>query len=259
MRELAARCLPLVYTVVGRAADRDLDVDGVVEETMVGLVSGLSRLREPARLRSWVVAVALRELGDARGAARGQRSARVELVERPDPASDFVGLVMLRQALTRAQREVAEAGRWLDPAYRDLLSLWWLEVGGHLTRADLASVARRSVPHVTVRVRRMRDQLETARRVVAALRVRHDCPGLFDLTETWDGRPDPVWRKRVARHLGGCADCSGRTGRLVPPERLLAGLPLLVPPAHLTPGDTAFRVGSPVVGWSPAPRWSTAR
>ena len=238
MQELAARYLPLVYTVVGRAADNDLDVDDIVQETMVRLVTGLPGLREQTRLRSWVVTIALRQLADARGAARQQRLARggrlTELVEYPDPASDFVGLIVLRQALSHEQREVAEAARWLDPAYRDLLSLWWLEVGGHLTRADVAAAVGQPVPHVGVRVQRMREQLDAARRVVGTLRTRPGCPGLGEVTVAWDGQPDPLWRKRIARHVQACAACTEHTGRLVPPERLLAGLPLPVPPVHLT-------------------------
>ncbi|MEU0555498.1 sigma factor [Dactylosporangium sp. NPDC006015] len=240
MRELAARFLPLVYSVVGRAADRDLDVDDIVRDAMTSLAAGPVVAREPARVRAWVVTVALRHLTDARAAARRRRLARESrfggLAERPDPASDFIGLVMLRQALTHEQRDVADATRWLDPSYRDLLSLWWLEVGGHLSRADVAAAVALPVAHVAVRVQRMREQLDTARRVVAALRARPGCPALADLTASWDGRPDPLWRKRIARHL---PPCDGRAthggGRLTPPERLLAPLPLLVPPPRLTP------------------------
>jgi RNA polymerase sigma factor (sigma-70 family) len=220
MQELAARYLPLVYTVVGRAAERDPDVDDIVQETMVDLVKGLAGLREPGRLRSWAVTVALRRLADARGAACEQRLARgggltelTELAERPDPASDFSGLVILRQVLTFEQREVAEASRWLDAGYRDLLSLWWLEVGGHLTRADVAAAVGRPASHVAVQVQRMREQLDTSRRVVAALRGRGQCLVLGEVLAAWDGEPDPLWRKRIARHL------QGRVARVPGPAR----------------------------------------
>ena len=242
--ELATRYLPLVYSMVGRAADSDLDVDDIVQETMVRVVTGLAGLRDGGRFRSWVVTIALRQLTDARGVARQARLSRAgrltELVERPDPASDFVGLAMLRQALTREQREVAEATRWLDPAYRDLLSLWWLEVGGHLTRAEVATAAGTSVPHVAVRIQRMREQLDTSRRVVSALRAKPGCPELDTVTAGWDREPDPLWRKRIARHQQTCTGCADRDRQLVPPERLLAGLPLLVPPTmHPTAATTA--------------------
>ncbi|MBU2670778.1 sigma-70 family RNA polymerase sigma factor [Actinoplanes bogorensis] len=246
-QELAARCLPLVYTVVGRAAERDLDVDDIVQETMVDLMTGLPGLREPGRLRSWVVTVALRRLADARGAAREQRLARAggltELSERPDPASDFSGLVILRQALTREQRDVAEATRWLDPANRDLLSLWWLEIGGHLTRGEVAAAVGRPASHVAVQVQRMREQLDTSRRVVAGLRGG-DCAVLADVTESWDGEPDPLWRKRIARHLQSCPACAEGGRRLIAPERLLAGLPLLVPP----PGSATLAAATTASG-----------
>ncbi|MFC4997775.1 RNA polymerase sigma factor [Dactylosporangium cerinum] len=226
MRVLATRYLPLVYTVVGRAAEPGLDVDGIVRETMAGLVAGLSTLREPTRLRAWVVTIAMRHLADA----RRQRLTPGDRLT--DPAAAFAGLVLLRQALTREQREVAEATRWLDPSYRDLLSLWWLEVGGHLSRFDVAAAVALPVPHVAVRVQRMREQLDTARRVVGVLRSRPVCDELPALVASWDGQPDPLWSKRIGRHLQGCHGCAERVGgRLVPPERLLAGLPPLVPPA----------------------------
>ncbi|GIG48382.1 hypothetical protein Dsi01nite_064230 [Dactylosporangium siamense] len=250
MRALAARYLPLVYTVVGRAAEPGLDVDGIVRETMAGLVAGVPTLREPTRLRAWVVTIAVRHLADA----RRQRPTPGD--RRTDPAA-VGGLVLLRQALTREQREVAEATRWLDPPYRDLLSLWWLEVGGHLSRFDVAAAVALPVPHVAVRVQRMREQLDTARRVVGVLRGRPACDDLPALVAGWDGQPDPLWRKRIGRHLRGCHGCAERVGgRLVPPERLLAGLPPLVPPdlaaAHGAPGATTAVPQAPATSRWPA-------
>ncbi|WP_433050382.1 sigma-70 family RNA polymerase sigma factor [Dactylosporangium sp. CS-033363] len=236
LEALAQRYLPLVYTVVGRAADADLDVDDIVQETMVRLVAGLPSVREAERFRAWVVTIALRQVTDARGAARARRLLAAEpgeLAERPDPGSDFVGLSMLREALTNEQREVAAATRWLDEGYRQLLSLWWLEVGGHLTRAEVAAALGEPPGHVAVRVQRMKEQLDTARAVVRAVHARARCAELDAVLEGWNGEPDPLWRKRIARHLRDCDTCGGTRGRLIPPERLLAGLPLLVPPKSL--------------------------
>jgi len=46
----------------------------------------------------------------------------------------------------------------------------------------------------------------------------------------WDGKPNPLWRKRLARHTRECTRCQPCWHDLAPAERLLAGLPL-VPPA----------------------------
>ncbi|MFI2668039.1 sigma factor [Streptomyces albidoflavus] len=38
--------LPLVYNVIGRAAESDLDVDDIVQDTMVAVIRALPELRE---------------------------------------------------------------------------------------------------------------------------------------------------------------------------------------------------------------------
>src|SRR6201990_554579 len=62
---LAAAYLPLVYNVVGRAMNGHPDVDDVVQETMLRAVRGLSELRDPAAFRSWLVAIAVRQVRDS--------------------------------------------------------------------------------------------------------------------------------------------------------------------------------------------------
>src|SRR4051812_43575151 len=62
MDELVAAHLPLVYNLVGRALRGHADVDDVVQETMLRLVNGLPRLRDPERFRSWLVTIAIRQI-----------------------------------------------------------------------------------------------------------------------------------------------------------------------------------------------------
>jgi RNA polymerase sigma factor (sigma-70 family) len=233
---LVAGFLPLVYNVVGRAADPDLDVDDIVQETMLRVVAALPELRDVTRARSWVVSIAVHQLTDARRSARTRRARVVpslpEELDPADPASDFTGLSLLRSSLSREQREVAQAAVWLDPGYRDLLAGWWLEVAGELDRADLAAAYGQSPGVLAVQVKRMREQLNTGRSVVRALAARR-CPELGGLVASWDGVPSPLWRKRIARHIRDCRDCSSRSARLVPPERLLAGVGLIPVPVAL--------------------------
>ncbi|WUN35961.1 sigma-70 family RNA polymerase sigma factor [Kitasatospora sp. NBC_00315] len=231
---LAAAYLPLVYNVVGRAMDGHPDVDDVVQETMLRVCGRLDGLRDPSSFRSWLVAVAMNEVR-RRWAARQQAAVPgLDGAERtPDPAADFVDLTILRLGLSGQRREVAEATRWLDDRDRDLLSLWWLETAGELTRADLASALDLSPQHTAVRVQRMREQLESARVVVRALAAVPRCAELADLAAPWDGRPAALWRKRIARHARGCPACSGHRRGLMPAEGLLAGLGLLPAPQHL--------------------------
>lgn len=231
--QLVAQCLPLLYNIVGRALDGHDDVDDVVQETLLRVVRGLADLRDPAAFRSWLVAIAVRQVRDreqARKASWHHQTAldAAELI--PDPASDFAALTILRLGLTDQRREIAEATRWLDGDDRTLLALWWLEETGDLGRAELAEALGLTRQHAAVKVQRMKEQLDISRAVVRALGAAQACEGLRHLTAGWDGVPSPLWRKRFARHVRGCADCTGRAGNLLPMDRLLSGLPLLPVP-----------------------------
>lgn len=250
---LVADCLPLVYNIVGRALDGNDDVDDVVQETLLRVVRGLQDLRDPTAFRSWLVAIAVRQVRDreqARKASWHQQTAldAAELI--PDPASDFAAVTILRLGLTDQRREIAEATRWLDHDDRTLLALWWLEETGDLGRAELADALGLTRQHAAVKVQRMKEQLETSRTVVRALGADIGCPGLQHVTGGWDGVPSPLWRKRFARHIRGCADCGRRGATLLPMDRLLSGLPLLPVPIG-TPFSTPFH--TPLAGHGAAP------
>ncbi|MEU6912647.1 RNA polymerase sigma factor [Streptomyces olindensis] len=242
--ELVAGWLPLVYNIVGRALNGHADVDDVVQETMLRAVDHLGSLRDPDSFRSWLVAIAMRQIRDR---ARRRTPERLE----ETAAADFAELTVLRLQLEGQRREVAEAVRWLDDEDRQLLSLWWLEVAGELTRRELAAAVGITRQHAAVRVQRMKERLETSRGIVRALDGA--CPDLRELTGRWHGRPDSVWRKRLARHIRGCAYCGGTRESVVPAERLLVGIALVPLPAGFTlslafGGKTAVAATS--AGWS---------
>ncbi len=252
LNELVEGWLPLVYNIVGRALNGHADVDDVVQETMLRAVDNLGTLRDPDSFRSWLVAIAMRQIRD-----RARRKSPDRLTEAvAHDAADFAELTVLRLQLEGQRREVAEAVRWLDDEDRQLLSLWWLEVVGELTRRELAAAVGVNRQHAAVRVQRMKARLETARGIVRAL--DGSCPGLRELTASWSGRPDSVWRKRFARHLRGCAYCTEPGRAVVPAERLLVGLALVPVPAGFTlslvfGGKTAVAATAATattVGWS---------
>lgn len=226
---LAAEYLPLVYNVVGRALNGHPDVDDVVQETMLRAMGGLASLRDPSRFRSWIVAIAMNQVRSRWSALDNRPAPLAETGDTADPTADFADLTILRLRLSGQRRETAEATRWLDPAERDVLSLWWLETAGELTRAELAEALGLTPQHAAVRVQRVKNQLTVGRTVVRALAARPRCPGLDVLLADWDGAPTPLWRKRVARHVRDCATCSHRAGGLLPLEGLLSGLALVVP------------------------------
>ncbi|BCY06858.1 sigma-70 family RNA polymerase sigma factor [Actinoplanes sp. L3-i22] len=227
--------LPLIYNVVGRALDGHPDVDDIVQETMLKAIRGLTTLRQPDRFRSWLVAIAYRQV------QMHLRSRKMTLLRRhpepvdvADPAGDFAERTTAELVVTEQRRELAEAGRWLDDTDRELLALWWQEASGRIGRAELAASLGVKPKHAAVRVQRMKAQVDLARGVVRALRARPLCPELSDLVRFWDGTTDSVWRKRLARHVRDCARCRVRQGGLVPPEQLLLGMAALPVPLALT-------------------------
>ncbi|MFD0273199.1 sigma-70 family RNA polymerase sigma factor [Kitasatospora sp. NPDC127111] len=232
---LVATWLPLVYNVAGRAMNGHADVDDVAQETMIRALDGLDGLRDPESFRSWLVAITMNQV---RRRFTGQQQSTVggldEAWELADPRADFTDLTILRLGLSGQRREVAEATRWLDPDDRELLSLWWLEACGDLTRAELAEALDLTPQHTAVRVQRMKKQLEAGRVVVRALSAYPRCPELAEVTTGWDGTPNSVWRKRIARHIRGCAACDGLGRDLFPAEGLLAGLALVPIPLDST-------------------------
>ncbi|XUL91877.1 sigma-70 family RNA polymerase sigma factor [Streptomyces galilaeus] len=233
---LLTQCLPLVYNIVGRALNGHADVDDVVQETLLRMVRGLPKLRDPSAFRSWLVAITIRQVRDREQARATDRDRRAHLEDAEaitDPALDFAGLTILRLGLTEQRREVVEATRWLDPDDQELLSLWWLEETGDLERADLAGALGLSDRHASVRVQRMKKQMEVSRVVVRALVAAPRCAELDETASTWDGAPSALWRKRFARHIRDCGVCRGLDEGLLPMDRLLSGLPLLAVPAHL--------------------------
>lgn len=228
--QLVSAYLPLLYNVVGRALDGHADVDDVVQETVLRMLRGLPELRDPERFRSWLVAIAMNEI---RTHWRERQSGAIPAdrldaaYDLPDPRADFVELTILELGLTGQRRQVAEATRWLDEDDRALLSLWWLETAGHLSRAEVAAALELSPQHTAVRVQRMKAQLEAARVVVGALAAEPPCVLLEDIATGWDGVPSALWRKRLARHARECTVCSGHRSGLVPAEGLLVGLALV--------------------------------
>ncbi|WP_431882153.1 sigma-70 family RNA polymerase sigma factor [Micromonospora gifhornensis] len=233
--QLIAAHLPLLYNIVGRALHGHADIDDVVQETLVRVIRDLPALRAPESFRSWLVAIAVRQIASHRQRVRTatHRASAVDPADLLAAGGDVADEAILRLHLTDQRRQVVEASRWLDPAHRPMLALWWQECAGQLTRREVAAACDTRVAHVGVRLQRMREQLELSRGIVAALAAQPRCAGLATAVDGWDGAPTPVWRKRIARHTRACPTCSTCTGDQVPTERLLLGIAPLAVPAGL--------------------------
>jgi len=264
LEELLAACLPLLYNIVGRSLRGHSDVDDVVQEALLRAVNGLGTLREPERFRSWLVTITMRQIRSHLAAARPERPTDHERLDTADPGADFEDLTIVRLGLSGQRRQTAEASRWLDPGDRDLLSLWWLEAAGELTRAELAAGFELTPQHAAVRVQRMKAQLDGSRVVVRALAATPRCPDLAQLAGGWDGVPAMLWRKRFVRHTRECSWCERFWTDLVPAEALLAGLGLVpLPeaglrlPALRPSGSRTFRrLHRAGTGHGPRNRWA---
>jgi DNA-directed RNA polymerase specialized sigma24 family protein len=236
VEEFVARCLPLVYNVVGSALNGHGDVDEVVQEVMAETLDGLrgARNRDPSRLRSRLATTAV---GQVRAWRQGQGQGQGhDAPGGPDAGPDFAELAIARLELSGQRREVVEATRWLDDLTdeeRELLALWWQEAAGRLARADVVAAYDESAQHVESTVKRIRQNLNAARRAVRALGTTPGCEDLEGEVRSWDGRPSARWRERLARHVRGCPRCRLYTLDLVPAAHLLGGFPLVPPSAGL--------------------------
>jgi RNA polymerase sigma factor (sigma-70 family) len=250
LTELLSGHLSLVYNVVGRALDWHADVDDVVQETMMRVMRGLPGVREPDRFPSWVAAIARQQVQLYLRGRMKIRQRREDIPqEHPDPSGDFAERTVTELVLAEQRRELTEAARWLDPQDQRLLSLLWRETLGELTRTEMAEALTVSPKLASVRLRRMKAQLEALRAVVRALQVSPRCPDLAGVVGPWSGVTNPVWRKRLIRHVRGCPRCRWCQHGLVAPENLLLGvvsLPL-----------AAFAAQTPAAAGAMSTMWAT--
>lgn len=233
MERLVAVHLGLLYGVVGRALDGHADVDDLVQETMLRIVRGLPKLREPERFRSWAVTIAYREIQQYQRRGAGAAPSRRDVENVADPLPDFAERTVAELALTGQRQRLAHATRWLDPDDRRLLALYWEEAAGRLTRSEVAGALGLDRNHTAVRLQRMKERLDSARALVHALAAAPRCPRLMSEAREWDGTSSPLWRKRLTRHVRACEECGAHGRGLVPPENLLPGIGLVAVPAVL--------------------------
>lgn len=253
LAQLLAEHLPLLYNIIGRALNGHPDVDDLVQETLVQVIRSLPMLRDPERFRSWAVSIAYRQIQQYQRSWREvQRYRQEQPAELPDPAADFAERTVSELMLTGQRQELAQATRWLDGAHRQLLALWWQEVTGALTRAELSASLEMAPQHAAVRLQRMRRQLDQARTVVRALRTDPRCVELEEVVRGWDGGTGPLWRKRLFRHVRDCPRCSVHERGLVAPENLLHGVSTLALPAMATAGLRMALDGGAPAGVAPA-------
>ncbi|MER7577999.1 CAP domain-containing protein [Streptomyces sp. NPDC126514] len=238
-QELITMHLALVYNVIGRALNGHPDTDDLVQDSVLQAMAGFSTLPSAGNFRSFWVAIAMDRIRaywkDA--LTRRERYDGTGLqapAELPGPAMDFAALAVKHLNLSGQQVETAEASRWLERDDLEVLSLWWLECSGWLSRAEVAQALKMSAQDTAARVQRMKEHLQSARVVVRALAAGGRCPELYEMLRTWNGERSSRWRIQISQHAQSCRRCSALHEAMTPPEGLLAGLALVPPSAALT-------------------------
>ncbi|MBB5895242.1 RNA polymerase sigma factor [Kutzneria kofuensis] len=248
--ELVALCLPLVHNLVRRALSDDPEADDVVQETMLRAIRGLSGLKNPERFRAWLVTTAIRQVRD-RARERRARSLRLlpleVLDETADPALSVAEDAVDRVEREQERRDMLAATRWLTPDQQQVLALWWQEVNGELTRAEVAQALSLSPQHTAVRVQRMRERLLLARMVLHAWRAVPRCPDLAETGRGWAGTAESKWFKRLARHVHGCPVCGAVGAPRVPSDHLVVTIGVLAATPCVTQAspEASSRAGPP--------------
>lgn len=205
--------------------DRDRAAD-VVHDTFIVAHQRIDQLRDPARLRPWLYAIARNE--SLRALRTQARSAPLEEAGTVSDESVDLGAGLREQELRTLVWTAAEG---LNPREREVVEL---SVRHGLEGADLAAALGVPVNHAHALLSKARQQLERALAAVIVARTgRADCAELDALLSGWDGGMSVLLRKRVARHIDGCAECGARRRRDVSAAALLGSMPMLAIPAQL--------------------------
>jgi len=190
-----------------------------VHDTFVLAGERVAQLRDPDLLRPWLYAIARNEcLRHRRGRAR-----LTALDTAEDPAADTIDLAAAVHA-DQVRELVHAAAAGLTGGDREVIELA-LRHGsiGADAAAKVAAQLGVSNNHAHARLSRARTRLEQAIGVLLVARAgRSACPTLAALLDGWNGRLDPLLRKRLSRHIDRCAECGDRRGQLVHPGALLA-------------------------------------
>ncbi|CAM5741584.1 sigma-70 family RNA polymerase sigma factor [Mycolicibacterium aubagnense] len=208
---------------VGMVRDRDAAAD-CVQDVFCTAATALNKLREPDKLRPWLYAIARNE------ALRRIRQRRREepSEDLPEEASGDAGPDTLA-ARNELAKLVAEAAGGLSDRDRSVLELGYRH---GLEGPELAEALGVSTASANKIMQRLRDTMERSLGALLVARrgqAGNECPELGAVLAGWDGTFTILMRKRIARHIEGCAVCEQDRRRLVNPVALLGGTPLFIP------------------------------
>ena len=201
------------------------DAADAVQDTFLVATAKLRDLRDRARLRSWLYAVARNECL-RRLRAGTALSALEEAADVPAETAE-VGTATERAEVQQLVRAAIEG---LNPGQRDVIELSLI---AELDGDELAGALGVSRNHAHALLSRARSQLERSLGALIVARTgREACADLDAMLAGWDGQLTVLMRKRISRHIERCQVCGERKRRELTPA-LFAGA---VPMAAMLPG-----------------------
>ncbi|WP_162907005.1 RNA polymerase sigma factor [Allorhizocola rhizosphaerae] len=222
---------PLYAYARGLIGDGDAAAD-IVHDTFLLASEHVAQLRDPARLRQWLYAIARNEgLRQIK-----QRSRHTPLEFAPDVPADTVD-----PSAGASSQEVAELVRaamaGMSDGDREVAEL---ALRHNLSTTDIAEVLDVPINNVRARLSRAREQLTIALGVL--LVARHNdgaCATLAEMLTGWDGKLNPLLRKRLHRHIEDCEICTDTRRKRLNPAALLPayGAAPFAPMLLMPPGD----------------------
>ena len=267
MADLYDRYADRINTMcVHMLGDRDEGADACAEVFLVAL-QRLHQLRDPAKLRSWLYAIARNEVYK-----RSRARSKVRPFEELDdmaalasdptvleaPAVDSTAELNAADPAALAQLVQSAAGG-LDERDRMVLEL---SVAQGLDGQELADALGVTLEHSYQMTHRMRERFErSAGALLVVSAGREQCGDLDRVAQRWDGTYDVLWRKRFARHVERCDRCSRMRSRL--PKALLAGVALsqaaqsAVLAAPISVRERVLEQGPSIVASETARPWSS--
>ncbi|MFN8033943.1 MAG: sigma-70 family RNA polymerase sigma factor [Mycobacterium sp.] len=215
--------------VVRMVRDSDAAAD-CVHEAFCTAATGLSKLRQPEKLRPWLYAVSR---------SQALRHIQRRKLEQPaddeylDSASAEAGPDALAEQGDLAQL-IREACGGLSERDREVIELSYRHGldGPELGKALGVSPATANT--LTHRAREMVGRSLGA--LLVARQTRQDparCPNLAAVLDGWDGTMTVLMRKRIARHIESCPECESERCRRVSPAALLGAAPFIPAPKEL--------------------------
>jgi len=226
LAEAYDRYAAALYTYCKTMLRESADASDAVQDTFVITSTKVAQLRDPAKLRTWLYAVARNECYRR---LRGKETTP-GLDEVPDVTDETVAVGAAAER-AELQQLVHDALMGMNTGDREVIELM---IRHDFEGNELSEALGVSRNHAHAMLSRARNQLKTALGALLVARTgRRNCAVLDDMLASWDGSMSILLRKQVNRHIENCAVCEDRRRRELAPAALFSLLPLAAVPPGL--------------------------